>query len=136
MPAGSSSVRPPTPLNTNVSCPECLSLALFLCRATRATSRLREMMTHARRPHPVTCCADQIGLPAKSGVSGIVISVVPNVMGLAAFSPRLDKFGNSVRLAPRPCCRMVLATTCKWLPWSWHGIAPSTPQQINLAGWV
>ena len=43
--------------------------------------------------------ADQIGLPAKSGVSGIVISVVPNVIGLAAFSPRLDSFGNSVRSA-------------------------------------
>ena len=49
--------------------------------------------------------ADEIGLPAKSGVSGIVISVVPNVMGLATFSPRLDKFGNSVRLTHllRPC---------------------------------
>ena len=46
--------------------------------------------------------ADQIGLPAKSGVSGIVISVVPNVMGLAAFSPRLDNFGNSVRSTLEP----------------------------------
>lgn len=38
-----------------------------------------------------------IGLPGKSGVSGIVITVVPNVMGVACFSPRLDSFGNSVR---------------------------------------
>jgi glutaminase len=40
---------------------------------------------------------DEIGLPAKSGVSGVIISVIPNVLGLATFSPRLDKFGNSVR---------------------------------------
>ena len=39
----------------------------------------------------------EIGLPAKSGVSGIVISIVPDVLGLATFSPRLDSFGNSVR---------------------------------------
>lgn len=37
------------------------------------------------------------GLPAKSGVSGIVMIVVPNVGGLAVFSPRLDDAGNSVR---------------------------------------
>lgn len=37
------------------------------------------------------------GLPAKSGVSGIVMVVVPNVGGLAVFSPRLDAAGNSVR---------------------------------------
>lgn len=37
------------------------------------------------------------GLPAKSGVSGIVMTVVPNVGGLAVFSPRLDAAGNSVR---------------------------------------
>lgn len=39
----------------------------------------------------------QVGLPAKSGVSGAVMVVVPNVMGFATFSPRLDVKGNSVR---------------------------------------
>lgn len=39
----------------------------------------------------------EVGLPAKSGVSGAVIVVVPNLMGLATFSPRLDINGNSVR---------------------------------------
>ena len=39
----------------------------------------------------------EVGLPAKSGVSGGVIVVVPNVMGFATFSPRLDACGNSVR---------------------------------------
>lgn len=39
----------------------------------------------------------EVGLPAKSGVAGGVIVVVPNVMGFATFSPRLDAYGNSVR---------------------------------------
>jgi len=38
-----------------------------------------------------------IGLPAKSGVSGIVMVVIPNVGGLAIFSPPLDELGNSAR---------------------------------------
>ena len=41
--------------------------------------------------------AFSIGLPAKSGVSGAIIVIVPNVMGLCVFSPRLDENGNSVR---------------------------------------
>jgi len=39
----------------------------------------------------------QVGLPAKSGVAGAILVVVPNLMGFATFSPRLDEFGNSVR---------------------------------------
>ena len=39
----------------------------------------------------------EVGLPAKSGVAGAVMTVVPNLMGFATFSPRLDNFGNSVR---------------------------------------
>ena len=39
----------------------------------------------------------QVGLPAKSGVSGIVLVVVPNVVGFAVWSPSLDSIGNSVR---------------------------------------
>jgi glutaminase len=38
-----------------------------------------------------------IGLPAKSGVSGALLLVVPQVMGLCVWSPRLDALGNSVR---------------------------------------
>jgi len=38
-----------------------------------------------------------IGLPAKSGVSGVVLLIVPNVGGFAIHSPRLDEIGNSVR---------------------------------------
>ena len=38
-----------------------------------------------------------IGLPSKSGVSGVVITVIPNLMGICTWSPRLDSMGNSVR---------------------------------------
>uniref|UniRef100_A0A915DKE7 glutaminase n=1 Tax=Ditylenchus dipsaci TaxID=166011 RepID=A0A915DKE7_9BILA len=41
--------------------------------------------------------AFNVGLPAKSGVAGDMIIVVPNVMGIALFSPRLDLLGNTVR---------------------------------------
>lgn len=41
--------------------------------------------------------AYKVGLPAKSGVSGGLIVVVPNKMGIAVFSPLLDERGNSVR---------------------------------------
>ncbi|XP_069471777.1 glutaminase kidney isoform, mitochondrial isoform X2 [Ambystoma mexicanum] len=41
--------------------------------------------------------AFHVGLPAKSGVSGGILLVVPNVMGLMCWSPSLDKLGNSVR---------------------------------------
>lgn len=37
------------------------------------------------------------GLPAKSGVGGGVIAISPGRFGIAAFSPRLDEAGNSVR---------------------------------------
>ncbi|CAL8325078.1 unnamed protein product [Merluccius merluccius] len=41
--------------------------------------------------------AFHVGLPAKSGVSGAVLLVVPNVMGVMCWSPPLDRLGNSVR---------------------------------------
>ncbi|GAA5197821.1 glutaminase A [Microbacterium jejuense] len=39
----------------------------------------------------------RVGLPAKSGVSGGLLAVAPSQFGVAAFSPRLDAHGNSVR---------------------------------------
>jgi glutaminase A len=41
--------------------------------------------------------AYQVGLPAKSGVGGGIMAVVPGEMGIAVFSPPLDERGNSVR---------------------------------------
>lgn len=38
-----------------------------------------------------------VGLPAKSGVSGMIMAVIPGQAGIAVYSPRLDAVGNSVR---------------------------------------
>ena len=39
--------------------------------------------------------AFNVGLPAKSGVGGGIVAVVPNVMSIAVWSPRLNAHGNS-----------------------------------------
>lgn len=41
--------------------------------------------------------AYHVGLPAKSGVSGCIMAVVPNMFGICVYSPKLDKIGNSYR---------------------------------------
>lgn len=38
-----------------------------------------------------------VGIPAKSGVAGGIIGVLPGQVGIAVFSPKLDSHGNSVR---------------------------------------
>jgi glutaminase len=38
-----------------------------------------------------------IGIPAKSGVSGLIYGVIPGICGIAVYSPKLDKIGNSYR---------------------------------------
>lgn len=38
-----------------------------------------------------------VGIPAKSGVGGGIVAVVPGQFGIGVFSPRLDRKGNSVR---------------------------------------
>ncbi len=39
----------------------------------------------------------EVGMPAKSGVSGGIIAVIPGQIGIGVFSPRLDQHGHSVR---------------------------------------
>ena len=39
----------------------------------------------------------KIGIPAKSGVSGLVYGVIPGLCGIACYSPKLDEIGNSYR---------------------------------------
>jgi glutaminase len=38
-----------------------------------------------------------VGIPAKSGVSGGIVAAIPERIGIAVYSPGLDAHGNSVR---------------------------------------
>lgn len=40
---------------------------------------------------------DTVGYPAKSGVSGLLMIVIPGLMGIGIVAPPLNKFGNSVK---------------------------------------
>ena len=40
--------------------------------------------------------AIRVGVPAKSGVSGDIMAVVPTRMGIGIYSPALDRKGNSL----------------------------------------
>ena len=40
---------------------------------------------------------NEIGIPSKSGVSGGIVGIVNRQMGIASYSPKLDKKGNSCR---------------------------------------
>ena len=39
--------------------------------------------------------AYHVGLPAKSGVGGGIVAVIPNIMSISVFAPALNKYGNS-----------------------------------------
>jgi glutaminase len=41
--------------------------------------------------------AYEVGIPAKSGVSGGIVAVIPGQIGIGVYSPRLDPHGNSIR---------------------------------------
>ena len=41
--------------------------------------------------------AYEVGVPAKSGVSGGILAVIPGKGGIGVYSPGLDVYGNSVR---------------------------------------
>jgi len=53
----------------------------------------------------------EVGIPAKSGVAGSIAAVIPGQIGIAAFSPALDRFGNSVR-AIAACERIAEDSAC------------------------
>mmetsp|Transcript_58622 Transcript_58622/g.127296 ORF Transcript_58622/g.127296 Transcript_58622/m.127296 type:complete len:104 (+) Transcript_58622:1053-1364(+) len=57
----------------------------------------------------------KVGVPAKSGVCGMVMSVIPNVCGIAVWSPPIDEIGNSVK--------GVSATTRIVEEFNFHGIS-------------
>ena len=67
-----------------------------LLAAERAAGVLTLMMTCGLYDGAGRFAVD-VGVPAKSGVSGAIVAVVPGRLALAVYSPRLDTKGNSVR---------------------------------------
>jgi len=58
--------------------------------------------------------AYEVGMPAKSGVSGCIIAVIPGQIGICVYSPPIDKQGNSVR-GVRVCKEISTSSSCTLL---------------------
>lgn len=65
-----------------------------------------------------------VGMPAKSGVGGGVVAVLPGQFGIGVFSPRLDRRGNSAR-AVKVCVDLSRA-------WELHQFNPPYCTQTSL----
>lgn len=92
-----------------MSCEQLASSLVFL--ANRGVQPVTEQLICSRRDaHRVNAIlstsgmydqsgefAFTVGLPAKSGVGGGIAAIVPNYGVIAAWSPRLNSFGNSCR---------------------------------------
>ncbi|MBY6435079.1 glutaminase A [Rhodococcus kroppenstedtii] len=61
------------------------------------TERVLSVMTTCGMYDGAGDWVNRVGLPAKSGVAGSVMAVLPGQLGISVFSPRLDGHGNSVR---------------------------------------
>lgn len=62
----------------------------------RLTRRLNALLLTCGIYDSVGSFAYRVGLPAKSGVGGGIVAVVPGKAAIAVWSPELDRFGTSV----------------------------------------
>lgn len=61
----------------------------------RKTRRINALMATCGLYDAVGSFAFHVGVPAKSGVGGGMLAVIPGAMSIAVWSPGLDAFGNS-----------------------------------------
>lgn len=62
----------------------------------RETKRVNAIMLTCGTYDAVGDFAFRVGIPSKSGVGGGIVSVIPNHMSIAVWSPELNSYGNSV----------------------------------------
>lgn len=67
------------------------------CLDAKYVPKILSVMTMAGFYDGSGAWAWNAGLPAKTGVGGGIVAVVPGKMSIVGFAPPLDKFGNSVR---------------------------------------
>lgn len=88
-----------------VNCSDVARMGLFLARKGRGGERWgRPESMRIVNTFLVTCgmynasgeFAIRVGVPAKSGVSGAILALVPGKLGIGVFGPALDDRGNSV----------------------------------------
>lgn len=64
--------------------------------SAEGATRINSVMMTAGTYDAAGDFAYYVGLPAKSGVGGGIVTVVPHVMGICVWSPALDEKGNSL----------------------------------------